>query len=375
MKIAPFETEHFFARYEFDTPYQLCNSDCESISIQELLALAGASLEHLGQQRLVYTESQGSKELREQIASVYSSVDATNAIVLGTPVEGIYLAARAMLNPGDEVIVLSPAYDALINLFEHVVGPENVRRWAFGCTESSWTLDLDDLRAIISPRTRMIVVNFPHNPTGYLPTPEFQRELVAIAEQNGAWLFCDEMYFGLVHSGTAPVPSAADLSPSAIVLSGLSKTQGLPGLRCGWLIVKDQHLHEIIMNWKFYTSICPPVPTEFLSLAALRAREALTKRNINRIEHNLGLADDFFARWPGLFTWRKPQAGTTALVEYHVPSVEAISQQLAQDQGVLIQPAGMLGSDDQHMRIGLGREGFGEALGQFEAWLLEQWAA
>jgi aspartate/methionine/tyrosine aminotransferase len=372
MKIAPFETEHFFARYEFDTPYQLCNSDCESISIQELLALAGASLEHLGQQRLVYTESQGSKELREQIASVYSSVDATNAIVLGTPVEGIYLAARAMLNPGDEVIVLSPAYDALINLFEHVVGPENVRRWAFGCTESSWTLDLDDLRAIISPRTRMIVVNFPHNPTGYLPTPEFQRELVAIAEQNGAWLFCDEMYFGLVHSGTAPVPSAADLSPSAIVLSGLSKTHGLPGLRCGWLIVKNQHLHESIMNWKFYTSICPPVPTEFLSLAALRAREALTKRNINRIEHNLGLADDFFARWPGLFTWRKPQAGTTALVEYHVPSVEAISQQLAQDQGVLIQPAGMLGSDDQHMRIGLGREGFGEALGQFEAWLLEQ---
>jgi aspartate/methionine/tyrosine aminotransferase len=372
MKIAPFETEHFFARYEFDTPYQLCNSDCESISIQELLALAGASLEHLGQQRLVYTESQGSKELREQIASVYSSVDATNAIVLGTPVEGIYLAARAMLNPGDEVIVLSPAYDALINLFEHVVGPENVRRWAFGCTESSWTLDLDDLRAIISPRTRMIVVNFPHNPTGYLPTPEFQRELVAIAEQNGAWLFCDEMYFGLVQSGTAPVPSAADLCPGAIVLSGLSITHGLPGLRCGWLIVKDQHLHKIIMNWKFYTSICPPVPTEFLSLAALRAREALTKRNINRIEHNLGLADDFFARWPGLFTWRKPQSGTTALVEYHVPSVEAISQQLAQDQGVLIQPAGMLGSDDQHMRIGLGREGFGEALGQFEAWLLEQ---
>jgi len=369
MKIAPFETEHFFARYEFNTPYQLCNSDCESVSILELLALAGDSLEQFGQERLIYTESQGDRALRESIASMHSEIDPDEVVILGTPVEGIYLAARSLLDPGDEVIVLTPAYDALINMFEHVAGAPHVKKWRFRPGPFGWELDLDDLRALISARTKLLVVNFPHNPTGYLPTEEFQSELVSIAAEHGFWLFCDEMYFGLEHSGTAAIPSAASLTKNAIALSGLSKTYGLPGLRCGWLIVRDRALRENIMNWKFYTSICPPVPTEYLALAALRAREQLRKKNIDRIERNLMLAEAFFSRWPGLFTWRRPLAGSTALVAYHVPSVEAVSIELAEKEGILIQPAGMLGSDDQHMRIGLGRDDFSQALDRFEDWL------
>ena len=95
MKIAPFETEHFFARYEFNTPYQLCNSDCESVSILELLALAGDSLEQFGQERLIYTESQGDRALRESIASMHSEIDPDEVVILGTPVEGIYLPRAA----------------------------------------------------------------------------------------------------------------------------------------------------------------------------------------------------------------------------------------------------------------------------------------
>ena len=117
MKIARFETEHFFARYEFNTPYQLCNSDCETMSIETLLELANVSITDFTQQTLGYTESQGSPELRQNIANTYQSCSPKNVLVLATPVEGIYLTARALLNPGDEVIVLSPAYDALINMF------------------------------------------------------------------------------------------------------------------------------------------------------------------------------------------------------------------------------------------------------------------
>jgi aspartate/methionine/tyrosine aminotransferase len=369
MKITPFETEQFFARYEFNTPYQLCNSDCESVSIAELLSLAGDSLERFGEQRLVYTESQGHPELRDSIASLYSTVQADDAVVLGTPVEGIYLTARALLEPGDEVIVLSPAYDALINMFEHVLGEGQVKKWKFRATRSSWELDLDELRALISPDTKMVVVNFPHNPTGYLPTSRMQKELATIVEKNDLWLFYDEMYFGLVHSGTEAIPSAADVSRKSIVLSGLSKTHGLPGLRCGWLIIQDDALRENIMNWKFYTSICPPVPTEYLAITALRVWETLRDRNVVRIEKNLELADAFFARWPELFSWRRPMAGSTALVGYHVPSVEAVATRLAEEEGILIHPARILGFDDHHMRIGLGKDGFGEALVQFERWL------
>jgi aspartate/methionine/tyrosine aminotransferase len=369
MKIANFETEHFFARHEFSTPYQLCNSDCESLSIAELLALAGESPEQLGRQRLVYTESQGNPELRQSIADLHAAVNADDVVMLGTPIEGIYLAARTMLNPGDEVIVLTPAYDALINMFEHIVGAEQVKRWKFVPTATSWQLDLDELRRLVSPKTRLVVVNFPHNPTGFLPTPEFQQELTALVEEQGLQLFSDEMYFGLVQAGTRPIPSAADLTENAIVLSGLSKTYGLPGLRCGWLIVRDSAIRENIMNWKFYTSICPPGPTEYLASLALRVGDTLRNRNITRISGNLEQADAFFARWPGLFNWRRPSAGSTALVGYHVSSVSAVSEKLAKEEGVLIQSACMLGADDQHMRIGLGRDSFAEALGKFEDWL------
>jgi aspartate/methionine/tyrosine aminotransferase len=369
MKIAPFETEHFFARYEFNTPYQLCNSDCESISIAELLNLAGDSLEELGRQRLVYTQSQGQPELREAIAASYRSVSPDHALVLGTPVEGIYLAARSLLEPGDEVVVLTPAYDALINLFEHVAGAERVKRWEFRATDAEWSLELDDLRALLTPATRLLVVNFPHNPTGYLPSPEWQQELVDLVQEWGLWLFSDEMYFGLVHAGTPPIPSMADVSNRALVLSGLSKTHGLPGLRCGWLVVPDESLRNNIMNWKFYTSICPPVTTEYLARAALRAGDLLKQRNIDRIAGNMATAEAFFERWHGLFAWRRPQAGSTALVGFDVPSVNTLSRQLASEEGLLIQSAVMLGSDDQHMRIGLGRADFESCLQRFERWL------
>jgi aspartate/methionine/tyrosine aminotransferase len=129
------------------------------------------------------------------------------------------------------------------------------------------------------------------------------------------------------------------------------------------------------MNWKFYTSICPPVPTEYLALGALKVREELCARNVGRIEKNLSVAEAFFSRWPGKFHWRRPQAGSTALVGYDVPSVAELSDRLAREEGILIQSAAMLGSDDHHMRIGLGRDDFAEALSKFENWLKRSSAA
>ena len=205
MDIARFETEHFYERFEFNTPYQLCNSDCETLSIAELLTQANQTLEQFGQEKLGYTQSQGSPKLRDLIAGSYNSRDPDEVIVLGTPVEGIYLTARALLEPGDEVVVLTPAYDALINLFEHVVGKANVKKWRFKTTPTAWELDLDDLLELLSERTKMLVVNFPHNPTGFLPSPSWQKDLARIAEKYGLLIFYDEMYFGLVHSGTPTI--------------------------------------------------------------------------------------------------------------------------------------------------------------------------
>jgi aspartate/methionine/tyrosine aminotransferase len=196
-----------------------------------------------------------------------------------------------------------------------------------------------------------------------------QKELIREADESGLLIFCDEMYYGLRNQDTPWIPSAADLSDRSIVLSGLSKTYGLPGLRCGWLVVHDTNLRDSIVNWKFYTSICPPVPTEFLAEAALQVAEELRSRNQARIARNLVIAEDFFSRWPQLFKWRRPLAGSTALVGFDVPSVEDLSARLAEQEGILIQSARMLGGDDQHMRLGLGREDFPLALERFESWL------
>ncbi|MGY8748869.1 MAG: aminotransferase class I/II-fold pyridoxal phosphate-dependent enzyme [Pirellulales bacterium] len=369
MKIARFETEHFFARHEFNTPYQLCNSDCETMSIEALLELANVSIADFAQQTLGYTESQGNPELRQNIANTYQSCSPENVVVLATPVEGIYLTARALLEPGDEVIVLSPAYDALINMFEHVVGKENVKKWNFYPNDNGWELRIEELVLLLSPKTKMIVVNFPHNPTGYVPSPPLQQEIIAIAEQNDVWLFSDEMYFGLIHEGTPKIPSMADLSSKSIVLSGLSKTYGLPGLRTGWLIVPNDQLIDEYINWKFYTSICSPGPSEFLATAALKVWNELRERSLSQIKTNLQIADQFFHRWPDHFSWRRPLAGSTALVKFHVDSVNQVAERVATESGVLIQSAVTLGSDDHHLRIGLGRATFETALGKFESWL------
>ena len=366
MKITHFATEHFFARYEFTTPYQLCNSDCETLTAAELLKLAGIPLEEFGKLSLGYTESLGDANLRQSIASTYTNVLSEEVIELGSPIEGIYLAARAVLNPGDEVVVLCPAYDALINLFEHVVGEGNVRKWRFKPISIRWELDFEELERLITPRTRMVVVNFPHNPTGFLPSTSQLEQLINTVNKHDLILFYDEMYFGLVHQGTQPIPSAADVSDHALVLSGLSKTYGLPGLRSGWLIVHNRELRDEIVNWKFYTSICPPAPTEFLAQAALKVREQLRERSLAQVESNLRRADAFFSRWPNLFTWRRPMAGSTALVEMRVPSVEFFAEKMAREAGVLILPATALGWDDHHFRLGLGRAGFETALQKFE---------
>ena len=371
MKIKQFATEHFYEQYEFNTPFQLCNSDCETLTVSGLLEMAGRSLDDLGALTLGYTESQGKPALRNAIASQYDTVSDDDVMVLGTPVEGIFLVASALLEPSDEVIVLTPAYDALINMFEHVVGADRVRRWPFSASADGWQLDFSTLENLISEKTRLLVVNFPHNPTGYSPDRTGLKSIMKITGKYDLWIFSDEMYRGLNHSGTPAIPSFADISPRAVVLSGLSKTHGLPGLRTGWLIAKDRALNADLKNWKFYTSICPPAPSEFLAETALSISEQLRKRSIGQIEANLELAAAFFKRWPDLFGWYPPRSGSTALVKVHVPSITRLSAQLAQEAGVLIHPAATLGSDDQHMRIGLGRKGFALALEKFELYLQE----
>ena len=370
MHIAPFATEQYYALYEFTTPHMLSSSDCETISVGEVLELAGMKMETLGELRLGYTESPGHPELRAAVAGRYDQISPEQVMVLTSPVEGIYLVMRALLEPGDEVVVLSPAYDALRNMSEHVAG--RIQAWTLTPTENGWYLDLEALGQMVSERTKLVVVNFPHNPTGYLPAPAEFQALIDLCARHGTWLFCDEMYRGLEFGTMERLPSAVDLYERAIVLSGLSKTHGLPGLRAGWLLVRDAPTRQALLNWKYYTTICPAAPTELLSMAALATGERILERNKALIRQNIALVEPFFERWSDRFAWRRPRAGSVALVWLDVPSATDYCHNLAQTAGVLLLPGAFMGYEDRYVRFGFGRAGFPVALERYEAHLLSE---
>lgn len=368
MQIAPFEIEQFFARYEFSSPHILCASDCESISIEGLLNLADMSLSELGDLRLGYTESQGHPELRRLVAAQYEqAVTAKEVVMLAAPEEGIYLLMRALLAPGDHVVVLTPAYNSLVNVAAHVSG--NVSQWPARPTADGWWLDLNRLAELLTPQTKLLIVNFPHNPTGLLPSAEMLQDIVSLARRHGVWLFCDEMYRGLELDGRSALPSAVTLYDKAIVLSGLSKVHGLPGLRTGWLLIRNRALRENLLNWKHYTTICAAAPSEFLAMAALRAQDKLVARSQKIIQKNLQVAAAFFSRWPDLFAWRRLAAGSVALVEIHLPDVTAYCHHLATTAGVLLLPGKHVGCPEQFTRWGFGRASFAASLAYYEAYL------
>jgi aspartate/methionine/tyrosine aminotransferase len=356
--LPPFQTELYFAEFEFTMPHQLSCSDCQTLTIAELLALAGSGPEALLDVTLGYSPSWGDPALRDAIARTYATPEPDNVLVLSSPIEGLFLLSQVIEG---ETIVLLPAYDALKNL------PRNIKPWSLRASEDGWRLDWEALESLAGPQTEMLVVNFPHNPTGFQPDLDEWFRLAEWAMQRGIRLFCDEMYRGLCRPDRPVLPSALDMEGNNIVLGGLSKAHGLPGLRCGWLATWDLKLLRRLHDLKLYTSICPASPVEALATVALQAQEALFARSRAQVDANVKLAENFFARWPQHFHWRAPRAGSVALVELlQEESAEAFCYRMAHGHGIVLLPGTFLGFPDRFVRIGLGRRDFPQALQALE---------
>ena len=372
--IPDFKLERYFAQYEFKVRYLLSASDCESVTVADLLALADADgLARWQRLSLGYTESQGDPTLRAAIAITYTAVQPDDIVVL-VPEEGIYLAMRTLLEPGQHVIALAPAYQSLSEIASAIgcaVSP-----WPVTLTPSGWSLDLAQLESLIRPETRLLVINYPHNPTGLLPSRAFLDAVLAVARRHDLVVFSDEMYRGLELDAAARLPAVADLYERGVSLSGLSKSYAAPGLRLGWLATRLPGLIDRLVAYKDYTTICHSAPSEVLSLIALRAGQHLLDRNLALIRANAALAAAFFAQHARLFRWVPPQAGSIAFPQYLGPEpVEAFCQSVLDAEGVMIVPGSMFaatGSTDSahaHFRVGLGRANFPQALEHLDAYL------
>ena len=320
---------------------------------------------------LGYTESPGHPLLRAEIARSYAGLGAEDVLVLA-PEEGIYIAMHTLLAPGDEVIVIQPAYQSLHEIARSigcVVIPWELRAERAARGNGRWGLDLAALERAFSERTRLLVLNFPHNPTGFLPTHEELDAVLGLARRWNVTVFSDEMYRLLEHRPEQRLPAVCELYEQGISLSGMSKVYALPGLRIGWLATRIPGLVDRWQAFKDYTTICSSAPSEILALIGLRSRDAILARNLAIIHANLETARQFF-RGDDRFAWYSPVAGSVAFPSWSGPgTVEDFCQMAVEKAGVMIVPGSLFDHPGRHFRIGLGRRSFPEALPRLQGCL------
>lgn len=441
-KLKPFALERYFARHEFQAPYLMCGSDSESLSLQELLQFADDECLHLWHSMsLGYTESQGLLPLRTAIAHHFYSCSSLSPhdIVIAAPQEILALTMQAILQPGDTIIVQYPGYQSL---YEVAV--------SIGCTVIYWELeefttlhesraknqdknstttntsrnnsfkfDVSKLVGLTQqhPETKMVVVNFPHNPTGFLPTQQEWQSIIDACRSIGTLLFSDEMYRTLeLHPEEDRLPAAVDVYPEgAISLGGLSKSVGLAGVRVGWIAchtdtdnkdnknMNKKKIIERVLELKDYGSICTAAPSEVLALIGVRNWDKILKRQLAIIQTNLAALEEFLKRWKDVIVLDYvPKTGTICFPRIVATSnsnrssssnrnsssnneeggvdigedIHSWCERCVEECGVLLLPATVYDYEPSiqagRVRIGYGRKNFIECLGHFDEWLKKE---
>lgn len=370
MKINDFKLECFFGKYEFSAPYLLTQSDCESMTIKDLLAMEPGSQDEFLSMGLGYTETWGDPELRRLIAGLYEDMVADNVLVIHGASEGIFGLLNVLLNEGDHMIALYPNYQSLYEVANSVPRCE-FSKWSIIDDGEKWVVDFDALEALIRPNTKLLTLTSPNNPTGYTFSNEEMARLADIAEKNDLYILCDEVYKGLELDGQAR-KSMADFGGKTISIGVMSKAYGLPGLRVGWIVSKDLQVLDKAVKFKHYMSICDAGPSEFLTKIALRHGEAILDRNLSILKGNLALANAFFDRYPHLFSRRSAPAGPIAFHKLLTDaSVEDFCDEAVNKKGVLLMPTSMYDFEGNYFRMGYGRTNFPLSLAKLEEFILE----
>ncbi|OAT85218.1 aminotransferase class I/II-fold pyridoxal phosphate-dependent enzyme [Desulfotomaculum copahuensis] len=354
MNLPPFTLERWFARYEFEVDINLCASCAPATSTDDILSLAGEQARedylHLG---LDYIPNPGTGELRRQVAGLYHDLDEEYIQVTTGASEAIFLLMNCLFSNGDNIIVQQPAYQSLYA----VAGAAGVqiKAWPLQGEEKLY-MDPDALKGLIDSRTRAVVVNNPHNPTGYIMSRQEMDRLVEVVEHCGLWLISDEVYRGIIYNPPDELPAAIDLTPRAICTGDMTKPYGLGGLRTGWLAVRDKQLLSACGAMRDYTTMCNAAPAEFLAVLALQHRRELLEKKLAVAKENLARLADFMNERPGLLSYIPPRGGFTVFPRYHQPvDSTTFCRGLVERKSVLLLP-GAVFSRENHFRLGLGVE-------------------
>lgn len=377
-KIEEFQLEAYFAKYEFVTKYLLCCSDAESFTIQDMLNFADLEcLKLWNHTNLGYTECKGLPALRRALCEEeYPGLAVDNVMCFAGAEEGIFCAMKSILLPEDHAIVITPCYQSLKSIPESICETTTVDLELDG----TWALDINKVRnAVKRKRTKAIVMNCPHNPTGQMITHSQQDMLISIAREFNLWIFCDEVYKGVERQDSDILPPIAVAYDKGVSLGAVSKAYGLAGLRIGWIACQSIDLIDEMSGQKHYLSICNSSPSEILALIAIKQKMLLLDRNKNIVVQNEKILQEFLNRHPQMFAFEPPKGGCCGFMKVNLPDdvdLAKVADILVNEYGVLILPGENfplasnkkkdLAEMQKYFRIGLGRLNFKEALQAFE---------
>jgi aspartate/methionine/tyrosine aminotransferase len=352
MRVEQFAMERMQSTFENLVDFNLSESGVHPMTPRELLGDADVNL--LLDQALVYTQSNGTKELRSLIAQLYPESSVDHVQVTNGGSEANYICMWRLVEPGDEVVMLVPNYMQTWGLAR-----------AFGATVREWRLvedriagrwrpDLDTLAALVSDRTRLIIICTPNNPTGATLTDAELDAIARLAGRHGTWVLSDEVYRGAELQDEV-TPSMWGRYDRVIITSGLSKAYGLPGLRIGWITAPPEF---VASTWAYhdYTTIAPGALSDRLARVALdpSRRPAILARTRRIVRENLPLIEGWLHRHDPMFSWISPRAGAIVYVRYDHPiNSTTLATRLREEKSVLIVPGDHFGMDG-YLRLGFG---------------------
>ena len=323
--------------------YNLSESSVRDRTLSEV----GIDLQDL---LLLYGEHKGHRGLVDAIASA-SRVAPGEVLVTFGAAEALFIIATTLLEKGDELVVIRPNYAT--NIFTPRAIQADIRYLDL-TFEEQWRVDVDKLAALMTPRTKYVSITVPHNPTGQMMREADLRRIVALVEKAGCRLLVDETYREMTFGG--PLPCAATLSDRAISVSSLSKTYGIPGIRTGWLLCKDQALLETFLGAKEQIGICGSVVDEEIAFQALSRRDAWLPEIAGRIQEAFGITKAWMAK-EELLEWVEPKGGCVCFprIKLEVPvDVDRFYRVLTEDFGTYLGPGHWFEQPRRHFRLGFG---------------------
>ena len=323
MKIKPFAVEEWMNAWEVGAKYNIAETCVDSISMNELFELTGEDktefLNCLSARRLSYGDIEGLPEFRKGVCGLYKTLTIENIVPTHGASGANHHVFYSLISPGDRVVSIMPTYQQLYSIPESYGADVQILHLS---KKNNYLPDLEKLRRLVTPETKMICINNPNNPTGALMSEQMLQEIVEIARSADAWILCDEVYRHLSQEDGWS-PSIVDLYEKGISVSSMSKVFSLAGLRLGWIATHDMSVVKSCLSHRDYNLVSCGVFDEMLAAVALKHRDKLLERSRKIVRENLQILDDWVSSEPHV-SYVKPKAGTTALVYYDldIPSYE-----------------------------------------------------